>query len=234
MSARRHNCAEMGKVKKQVSLFFKSVKKKETEKENHLWLIVLSDIMTNLMLFFLMLYVFTLQGAEAKRSFAAGLNNEAIDEKEKKAKELIQELKEKDIAKTISQLDNAEVQITSKEIRINVESPILFKSGSADLGNHAANILDVMGKLLNKLNNEIIVEGHTDNVPIHNPEFQDNWELSIARALSVIRHIRERQQFDPKRLRPVGCGEFHPVASNDTEEGKALNRRVEIYIEMSK
>ncbi|MCK5583262.1 MAG: flagellar motor protein MotB, partial [Elusimicrobiales bacterium] len=75
----------MGKVKKQVSLFFKSVKKKETEKENHLWLIVLSDIMTNLMLFFLMLYVFTIQGAEAQKAFAASLKNEKIVEKEKKA-----------------------------------------------------------------------------------------------------------------------------------------------------
>ena len=230
MSARRHNCAEMGKVKKQVSLFFKSVKKKETEKENHLWLIVLSDIMTNLMLFFLMLYVFTLQGAEAKRSFAAGLNNEAIDEKEKKAKELIQELKEKDIAKTISQLDNAEVQITSKEIRINVESPILFKSGSADLGNHAANILDVMGKLLNKLNNEIIVEGHTDNVPVKSGDYPNNWELSAARANTVVDYLTDNFPIAPKNIISAAYGEYKPVASNKTRAGRIKNRRIELVI----
>ena len=75
-------------------------------------------------------------------------------------------------------------------------------------------------------------EGHTDNMPIHNAEFDDNWELSIARSLSVIRYIRAQEKIDPKRLRPVGCAEFHPIEPNDTPEGRALNRRVEIFIEM--
>jgi len=78
----------------------------------------------------------------------------------------------------------------------------------------------------------IRVEGHTDNVPIHTAQFRDNWDLSIGRSLSVIRYIRSRQaDLDPKMLRPVGCGEFHPVASNDTPDGRAKNRRVEIFIE---
>ena len=82
--------------------------------------------------------------------------------------------------------------------------------------------------------NTLRVEGHTDNVPINTPQYEDNWELSIARSLSVIRYIKSKEGIDPKNLRPVGCGEFHPVAQNDTEDGRAMNRRVEIYIEMEK
>ena len=78
----------------------------------------------------------------------------------------------------------------------------------------------------------IRVEGHTDNNPINTVQFEDNWELSIARSLSVIRFIRAKESINPKRLRPVGCGEWDPVAPNDTPEGRAMNRRVEIFIEM--
>ena len=97
-------------------------------------------------------------------------------------------------------------------------------------------ILPVLNQIVEVVHTgeEIIrVEGHTDNIPIHNDEYDDNWELSIARSLSVIRYIRAQEKIDPKRLRPVGGAEFHPVAPNDTPEGRALNRRVEIFIQMA-
>ena len=207
---------------------FKRFKKKHTGEL--LWLIVLSDIMTNLMLFFLMLYVFTIQGAEAQKAFAASLKNEKIAEKEKKAEELIQELKEKDAAKTISMLEDAEVQITSKEIRVNIESPILFKSGSADLGNQASTVLDVMGNLMNNLKNDVIIEGHSDNIPIKSGDYPNNWELSAARANTVVDYLTNNFSIEPRRLISAAYGEYRPIASNKTRAGRIKNRRIEIVI----
>ena len=142
-----------------------------------------------------------------------------------KLRRLIREQKLQDIIKVREQ---------TQGIHITIGDPALFDTGKAAIKPAILPILNQIVEVVASGGEVIRVEGHTDNVPIHTPQFGDNWELSIARALSVIRHIRQGQQFDPKRLRPVGCGEFHPIASNDTEEGKALNRRVEIYIEMSK
>ncbi len=117
-------------------------------------------------------------------------------------------------------------------IHVTIGDPALFESGRADI---KPDILPVLAKLVEVINTGeeyIRVEGHTDNIPIHNDLFDDNWELSIARAMSVIRYVRAQGTIDPQRLRPVGCGEFHPVTSNEKPEGRALNRRVEIYIDM--
>ncbi|MHB9027364.1 MAG: OmpA/MotB family protein [Candidatus Latescibacterota bacterium] len=117
-------------------------------------------------------------------------------------------------------------------IHVTIGDPALFESGRAEI---KPDILPVLTKLVEVINTgeeNIRVEGHTDNIPIHTGLYEDNWELSIARAMSVIRYVRSRGVVDPRRLRPVGCGEFHPVASNESAEGRALNRRVEIYIDM--
>lgn len=125
------------------------------------------------------------------------------------------------------------VQENPQGIHITIGDPALFDIGRAEIKPTFLPVLNQIVELVHTGNEIIRVEGHTDNVPIHNLQFANNWELSIARALSVIRYIRNRQVIDTKRLRPVGCGEFHPIATNDTLEGKALNRRVEIYIEMA-
>ncbi len=123
---------------------------------------------------------------------------------------------------------------TTEGIHLVIGDPALFDSGEARIKPVFLPVLDGVVDVLHAgTGNEIIrVEGHTDNVPINTLRFEDNWELSIARSLEVIRYIKSQQKIDPKRLRPVGCGEFHPVAPNDTPEGRALNRRVEIFIEM--
>jgi len=116
-------------------------------------------------------------------------------------------------------------------IHITIGDPALFNSGRADIKPEFIPILESIVDIVVIGENNIRIEGHTDNVPIHNEQFRDNWDLSIARALSVIRFIRSREQIDPIRLRPVGCGEYHPVDTNDTFEGRAKNRRVEVYID---
>ena len=105
-----------------------------------------------------------------------------------------------------------------------------FDSGSATLKPEAE---PAMGRLAAVLLPRILfirIEGHTDNVPIHSSTFASNWELSTARATSIISLFTMQYHFDPARLSAGGYAEFHPVASNNTPEGRALNRRVDIVI----
>lgn len=117
------------------------------------------------------------------------------------------------------------------EIRNELNKIILFNSGSADLNPPAEEIILKIGYLLNELpDNFIRIEGHTDNKPIHNKLFDTNWDLANARASTVTKVLINSCGVSPKRLSTVGYGEFKPVASNDTEEGRAQNRRVSIVI----
>ena len=123
----------------------------------------------------------------------------------------------------------------SQGIHITISDPALFDSGKAIIKPEFFVVLNGIGDVIaTGIGAEgVRVEGHTDNVPIHNEQYSDNWELSIARALSVIRYIRSQQEIDPRKLRPVGCGEYHPVVTNDTLEGRSLNRRVEFFISVA-
>lgn len=116
-------------------------------------------------------------------------------------------------------------------IHFNISSPTLFDSGSADLKEDAFPILDEIAKVLRMVNFEIRVEGHTDNVPISTVRFPSNWELSAARALSVVRYFVELD-VPPERFQAIGYGEYRPIATNETPEGRSINRRVEIYVNL--
>jgi chemotaxis protein MotB len=122
---------------------------------------------------------------------------------------------------------------SSQGVHITIGDPALFESGKADIKPAALPVLQEIVRIIGTGDESIRVEGHTDNVPIHTAQFGDNWELSIGRAMAVVKYFRSRDVIDPGRLRPVGCGEFHPLASNETEAGRSMNRRVEIYIDMS-
>jgi len=105
-----------------------------------------------------------------------------------------------------------------------------FGSGSASIQPSAQSALNRLGELLAKRGESMRIEGHTDNVPIHNAQFASNWELSTARASQLLRLFVERYQMNPARLAIAGYAEFHPAASNDTADGRARNRRVDIVI----
>ena len=208
--------------------------------DNPLWLIVLSDIMTNLMLFFLILYVFSLrpEGA-AHTDFLNGFDQEHMESvKGKKAEDVLQKFKEKDAAETLrAELekaglkDQAEVQMTDKLIRVNISAPILFKSGGASLEPNAIQVLSVMGKLLEKLKeNDILIEGHTDNIPVKSGDYPTNWALSAARANSVVDYLAANSGIPQEKLISAAYGEYRPIAPNNTPEGRAKNRRREIVV----
>jgi len=122
-----------------------------------------------------------------------------------------------------------EVRRDKRWIEVEINTSILFPSGSAQLSGQAEPVLRELAGKLQPLNNIIHVEGFTDNVPINNFEFISNWELSAARAASVV-HLFTRLGIDPQRLAAIGYGEYRPVASNDTPEGRASNRRVVLVI----
>jgi len=114
-------------------------------------------------------------------------------------------------------------------LEIEINADILFPSGSGDFAAAAEPVLDKLAQVLKPFPNPIRVEGHTDDRPIRTPEFPSNWELSAARAASVV-HQFTRQGIDPLRLEIVGFGEFHPRQPNDTSDGRNANRRVVVMV----
>jgi chemotaxis protein MotB len=114
-------------------------------------------------------------------------------------------------------------------LEIEINADILFPSGSGDFTTAAEPVLDKLAEVLRPFPNPIRVEGHTDDRPIKTAQFPSNWELSAARAASVV-HQFTRQGVDPLRLEIVGFGQFHPRQPNDTSEGRNANRRVVILV----
>src|ERR1700720_492886 len=114
-------------------------------------------------------------------------------------------------------------------LEIEINADILFPSGAAEFSPAAEPVLDKLAEVLKPFPNPIRVEGHTDNRPIKTAAFPSNWELSAARAASVV-HQFTREGIDPMRLEIVGFGEFHPRQPNDTNEGRNANRRVVVLV----
>ncbi|MDC8444349.1 MAG: flagellar motor protein MotD [Nitrosomonas sp.] len=138
----------------------------------------------------------------------------------------------KDILHALEPLvNNGSVTVTQSAIGITVEinASVLFPPGEALLEENSIEALRAVAKVIRGHDHEIHVEGHTDNIPIHTIHFPSNWELSTARASSVIRQFIENG-VDAARLTAVGYGENRPVDSNETSEGRKRNRRVSIMI----
>ena len=113
---------------------------------------------------------------------------------------------------------------------ISLEELGFFDSGSVKLRKGSEATLNRIAEALRPMPNEISIEGHTDNVPIHNSQFASNWELSTARAVEIVRLFITRYGFSPDRLSAAGYSEYHPIASNSTAEGRQLNRRVDVVV----
>ena len=119
---------------------------------------------------------------------------------------------------------------TREGIVVSIRELGFFDSGSAALQPNAASILKDFVGIAGPLSSRIRIEGHTDNVPIHNGRFDSNWELSTARATEITKLFITKYSIAPQRLSASGYGEYYPVASNATPQGRALNRRVDLVI----
>ncbi len=177
-----------------------------------------------------------MQIAELKTAIA-GLSQEkskALEEKEK----AIEDLK-KTYTNLVTELNEeikkGEIAVTQlrDKLSLSMVDKILFDSGSADVKKDGKKVLDRVAEILKKVaDKQIRIEGHTDNVPIGPriaKKFATNWELSNARATNVVRDLQEKG-IDPILLSPAGYAEYRPVESNETEEGKAKNRRIGIVL----
>jgi len=113
---------------------------------------------------------------------------------------------------------------------ISLREAGFFDSGSATPKSQTFDTLRQIAASLSRTPYDLRIEGHTDNIPIHNADFDSNWELSTARATSIARIFLDLKAMPPDRLSAAGYAEFHPVASNDTAEGRAQNRRVDLVV----
>ncbi|MDD5449115.1 MAG: OmpA family protein [Candidatus Omnitrophica bacterium] len=132
------------------------------------------------------------------------------------------------------EIDDKEVslQMAERGLVITFVAEVLFDSGKAVVKKEAYPALDKVAAVIRDkvYDRDIGVEGHTDNEPIVHSGWKSNWELSTARATSVLHYLVDSGKLNPKKLSAIGYGEYRPVASNDTEEGRQKNRRVEIVI----
>jgi chemotaxis protein MotB len=127
--------------------------------------------------------------------------------------------------------DELSVEIKNGKVYVSMSDKLLFKSGSSAVEEKGKEALKLLGGVLDKNSDiDILVEGHTDNVPIKTSVYKDNWDLSVARATSIVRILTNEYKIAPTRITASGKGEFFPKANNETAEGRAINRRTEIIL----
>jgi chemotaxis protein MotB len=127
--------------------------------------------------------------------------------------------------------DELSVYIKDGNVYVSLEEKLLFKSGSDVVDPKGKEALKTLANVLNNTKDvTVMIEGHTDNVPIKTKQFKDNWDLSTARATSILRILTTDYGFDSNRITASGRGQFHPVKTNETTEGRAANRRTEIIL----
>ena len=127
---------------------------------------------------------------------------------------------------------NKSIRLEENErgVTIHILDDILFPSGSAELASYSVTVLNRLSEILKELPNDIRVEGHTDNVPISTAVFPSNWHLSVSRALNTAYYLINKEGLNPEKVSIVGYSEYKPISTNDTPEGRASNRRVDIVI----
>lgn len=127
--------------------------------------------------------------------------------------------------------DELFVYIKDGNVYVSLQEKLLFKSGSAVVDPLGKAALKSLAKVLNSTKDiSVMIEGHTDNIPIKTATFKDNWDLSTARATSIVRLLTVENGFDPTRITAAGKGEFKPIKGNDTADGRAANRRTEVIL----
>lgn len=126
--------------------------------------------------------------------------------------------------------DLVNIRLDGRGLVISLQEAGAFATGSADLSGSARRMIGTVGAAIHDLDNIVRVEGHTDDVPIFTSRYRSNWELSTARATSVVAYLVDEMQIPAERMAVAGYGEFRPLAPNDSDENRALNRRVDIVV----
>lgn len=233
----------------------------EEHENDERWLITYADMITLLMVFFIVMFsmantdlkkfaqvaeamqvAFNVIGVGSKSGAAligtangAGINNRPIPNFLKNlptrqqdfisvTSELTTFASEAGLASDIS------VNMNMEGVIISLSNALVFEAGSAELKPEAVDTLHKIGEILNMTHNPVRVEGHTDNMPTNDPLYPTNWELSVARAVSIVHYLIKNEGIAPERLLAAGHAEFDPVAPNDSRDNRARNRRADIII----
>jgi len=224
-----------------------------------LWLVTYSDMVTLLLTFFILLLSFStldnkklkvaigsLRGALGVMESQSGIvgtqpsvisppisevSYPVVSQRVTRQEEIIK-LK-KDVSEN-PQTSDVETALTERGIILTILDSVLFEPGRAQLLPSAYPVFEELGRIIQPIQAEIRIAGHTDDTPVPAASislYPSNWELSTARAMSVLRHFVNQEKIEPAKLSVAGYGKYHPRESNETPEGRRRNRRVEIIIE---
>ncbi|MBM7567484.1 flagellar motor protein MotB [Paenibacillus sacheonensis] len=159
----------------------------------------------------------------------------------KEQREALKKQEQEDLEKLKKQVDQyintnglttqLDTKLNQSQLTITISDSSLFAPGSARVKPESRKLAVAISNMLTKYSDyEVIVSGHTDNVPINNAEFESNWELSSMRAIRFMNIVLDNKKLNPKNFSNIGYGEYHPIAGNDTAAGRSKNRRVEVSI----
>lgn len=218
------------------------------------WMTTYGDMVTLLLAFFVLLYSFSTLDAEKFKIIISSLQNtfgvleggQTIDTSELISagsqsiyisKQSREELEFRKIFNDFAEYaerknleGKVEIEMQERGIVIHIMEGALFDSGWAYIRQDAEPLLDEIAQKLKNVDKVIRVEGHTDDVPVINKKYPTNWELSVARAVNVVRYFIEKHGITPYRLVAVGYSKYRPLVPNTSAENRALNRRVDIVI----
>jgi chemotaxis protein MotB len=227
----------------------------EVEEGVPLWVVTFGDLMCLLMCFFVLLLSFSEMDRNKYRIVSGSMKNafgiqrkkpvfESPKGQKMNAREFDQAIvlvKVQDVIDPIQKelqeefqefKTSVEIEVEENEVTIRMMGEATFDTGSAKLRQEFVPLLLKIGEVLANTSGEVIIAGHTDNVPLIGGQFRSNLGLSMARAGSVAEYLLKSTSIDPKKLSTMGFGEYRPLASNDTVEGRRKNRRVEIIVSM--
>lgn len=230
-------------------------RKRDRGRSEKQWLITYSDMVTLLLAFFVLLLSFSTINVEKfeqaimSLKYSLGLleggrtvssPEPAVDLSDAAYQKQMEALQISQLQQVGQQLrarvgemevtSGVNFRLTERGLVIQFTDNVLFDSGSAELLEGAKKVLKGLIPIIEQAPNHIRIEGHTDNVPINTKNYPSNWELSTSRATNVLRFLLQNGEFRPARLSAAGYGEFRPIASNDTAEGRAKNRRVDVIL----
>lgn len=187
------------------------------------WIISYADLITLLLAFFLVLYSINVtKYQEHKVSIKPETVSSKLSDKQLNLEKTIQD--------KLHNIEDVQLLKDSRGYILRINNDLLFDEGSSELNNNSEETLKKIVEILAKIKNFVIIEGHTDSTPIKTEKYPSNWELSTGRATNLIKYLVEKGNISPERLSAVGYGEYVPVADNTSNNGRKLNRRVDIII----
>lgn len=226
-------------------------KRKADDVNTNAWMDTYADTITLLLTFFILLYSFSITDNEKLKYIAEALRGEIAGTP--MTKENAEDVTDvlvpgigksnpydtlvKKVTKVLNDNGLSEVVKIREEdagVILQLGNSILFDTAEAELRSESFEVLDVISSIIPQIDNEIMIQGHTDNRPINSPVYPSNWELSSARALAVVKYFINEKGLSPERFSATGYGEHRPLLENTSNENMEINRRVDILIVQQK